>query len=157
MTLRVRPGFITFLGFWLALSCVGGLVFPTWLMVGSADDYTINGAPATRDEFIAFLKPLLPWFASMAILSGVTSWAILSERAIGRPLAVALIIAFAAGSGLVPAPGALPFSAIWPIALAAGAVVGLPLLWYFYRKRNVLEYYRDLMKGTSAARPNEEL
>lgn len=148
MQLRVRPAFITLLGCWLALSCNVGLVLPGWLLVGHADSHSINGTPAT-------LTPLLPGLASLAIFSGVTSWAILTERPLGRPLAIILIMLLVAGPGLSPASGSLPFSAVWPFELAITLVVGLPLLWYLYRKKNVVEYYRELKRASSAARPKQ--
>lgn len=147
MELRVRPKFVSFLGFWLGLSCVVGLVVPLWMILGNAETYSINGAPAARDEFLEYSRALLPWLMSLAILSGLTSWAILGERPLGRPLAIALILLFATGSGLVPAPGNPPLSAVWPVELALVIALGLPLWWYFYRKRNVVEYYHDLRRA----------
>ena len=144
MQVRVRPAFITFLGFWFALLCVAGLVIPAWLFLGHADTYSLNGAPATRQEFIAYLKPLLPGFAALAILGGVTSWTILTERLLGRPLAIALLMLLVAGPVVMPTSGGPPLSVVWPFALVIAVLIGLPLLWYFYRKRNVVEYYGEL-------------
>lgn len=156
MKVPARPSFIGFLGFWLALSCVAGPAILAWLLLGQADDYSINGAPVTRAAFLAVLAPLVPWFAALFVCCGVTSWAILTEKSRGRPLAVALLLLSAIGGGVMP--GAPPLTVVWPAILAAGVVVGLPVWWYFYRKANVVEYYARLAaEAPATALPNEEV
>jgi hypothetical protein len=142
MTRPVRPVFLSILAAWLALAPIVAVVIPLWLWLGNVDTYTVNGEQATREEFMQHLGQILPGLFALAVLCGFTAWAIFSERPRGRVFAIVTTIVVLAGGPVFN--GALRSTAGWIVAIIMAAVVGVPLLWYFYRKRNVVEYYAAL-------------
>jgi hypothetical protein len=134
-----RPTFLSFLAFWLSLTALIGLILGPWLFFGNADSYSVNDVPVSRDEFLRRSGPLLASMPILAIASGVAAWNLWSERYIGRPITLAALILTVVGPGFVPS-----MRQPWEVTLVSGLVVALPLLWYFYRKPNVVAYYGSL-------------
>jgi hypothetical protein len=138
-TTRSRPIFLSILAVWLSLAAVAALVLGPWLLFGSADSYSINDVPVSREEFLKRSGPLLASMPILAIAGGVAAWYLWSERYRGRLVTLAVLILTVVGPGFVPS-----LQQPWSVTVVSGLAVALPLLWYFYRKPNVVAYYESL-------------
>lgn len=139
-----RPGFITVLMIFLTAWAVLGLFVSPMMLYGPAGEYRINDELVTREEFqkTAMLPIIL---AQPFLLAGLcAAWALWRERAWGRRAVVGLVTT----SALLPGVGAMFLSGIpsvIPMVMIIGGVMyAAPAFWYFYRKRNVVSYYRFL-------------
>ena len=112
--------------------------------------FTVDGHPATKAQFWAFVWPLLLTFAILAAGAWAFTFAIWQERPWSRPLAVGLWVfpvLLAAGEPLYSPDS----KDQWPMNLVATLLCAGVAIWYFYGQRSVVEYYDHLARRTRAA------
>jgi hypothetical protein len=124
---------------------LGFVAAATGLMVlmtilSSGGTYYINGDVVTRAEFLA---RAVPWLLLTAIAAGTLGWAFWGERRWARHAFVIFWAAVVLTADLRfwedPAIDADElFVTVFTL------VCLLPVIWYFYLKRNVVAYYRSL-------------
>jgi hypothetical protein len=139
LLLRFAP---IYFGGWGGGMCIG---FPLALFdVGS---FSINGEPVSGPEFAARVYPAaLP----LAVAAVVLAWGFHRQRPWTRKATLVLLAAVVVGSALVGLVSgavvhALMISLFGPVQLAV-------IAWYFYRKRNVVAYYRSIEARAAAPR-----
>jgi hypothetical protein len=128
------------------LYCVGASVL---LFGGLADalPYVIDGHDVTREQWLQGAAPL---FAVTIILMVVIAYGLLGRRVWSRHVVMihwAAILAY--GGFLYLRESIAPALALRVMAQAAA--LGLFAAWYFYRKPNVVAYFRSLGAADSAA------
>lgn len=143
---RKRPVLITVFAVFLSFFAATGTLVLLSVALGSGP-YTVNGAPASKEAFMKVMAPFLPIVLTAAVLA----YALLRERRWGRPLFLGfyLLIGVAAVAMQYLVRDVVPIEAE---LTAADLVSGLIMIagfvgffgWYFYRKSNVVEYYRVL-------------
>lgn len=114
------------------------------LMIGVAlfggGPFEFNGEPVSRASYLRHLPPVALGLGALATYFGAVAFGIWRERAWVRPAVLAFwlgISALLVGQGIAGVMN-VAVALIWP-AIYLGFVG-----WYFYRKPNVVDYYRAL-------------
>jgi hypothetical protein len=111
--------------------------------------YLMDAQDVTREQWLAAAAPL---FAVTIVLMAVIAYGLQRRRAWSRHAVVAhWAVVFAWGAVLWIRDAVAPGLALRVMAEAGSA--GLIAAWYFYRKRNVVAYFRslDVRKVTGSA------
>ncbi|MBB4637245.1 hypothetical protein [Longimicrobium terrae] len=128
-----------FLGAWAIIAVLTSLM----MVFGGASTYTFNGERVARDEFMGMMRPVFAMLALLVPAVGATVWALYREKPWGRHAVMGLICAIT-GAPVVLGVGK-PMVSSMRVPMIIGAVAhAVPAFWYFYRKRNVVAYYRSL-------------
>ena len=126
-------------GFWFAMMLSIALAVAFALPAAGLLPYTIAGHPVSRDAWWR-VSPLL------LVVSGLAAsiaWGIRNRRAWSRHLVMAVWTTIAIGTLASGVRRDLP-RAVLVRALVQPALLAALTGWYFYRKRNVVEYFRAL-------------
>lgn len=113
------------------------------LLIGGAAGwlpYSIDGRPVTREQWITLAAPL---FAISILLMACIAYAILRARRWSRPMVMAHWAAVFAYASVLLSRGSVE-RALALRAMAEAAVLGAVAAWYFYRKPNVVQYFKSL-------------
>ena len=128
-----------------ALVIVGFLA----LSSGGFGPYTVNGAPVSKENFLAFALPILSGYLLFSLMLIATSWGLYRDRAWSRQLLLSLVVACALfGTGIGLAAG-LPLAQM-ALATLGSALMVTSLWWYLYRDDDVVAYYDSV-----ASRPED--
>ena len=105
-----------------------------------ASSYSLEGAAVSKGEFV---RATAPGLVVIGGWSALCAWALWRERPWGREVAawgmVAMLVAPAAYEVFTRGTGG---EAVLLIAIVGA--ISLAIIWYFYGKSNVREYYRRL-------------
>jgi hypothetical protein len=145
MTESRRPFLIRMLVLLYAFVAIVTGVMILVTLLSSDGAYRINGDAVTRAEF---LVRAVPWLLLVGIAAGSLAWAFRTERAWARHAFVIMWTAAIVNADVRfwndPAIDADEvFVTIFSV------VCLLPVLWYFYLKRNVVAYYRSLARRSA--------
>lgn len=149
-----RPSLMTLGGVFAILYCIGALFLLAWAVAGKewgplGSEYSIGGQPVPREEWLALAGPLL---AITAVLMAAIAIGIFRARPWSRHV-VMLHWLVVTGYGLIlwVLRAVDPFIAMR--AVGQGVILGAFAAWYFYRKPNVVAYFRSLagQETTSSA------
>ncbi len=119
--------------------CLGALALLVGGLAG-AFPYVLDAHDVTREQWLAAAAPL---FAITILLMAVIAYGLLRRRAWSRHAVMAHWAAVFAWGVLLWARGTVAPSLALRVMAEAGAL-GLIAAWYFYRKRNVVAYFRSL-------------
>jgi hypothetical protein len=138
-----KPAFIRLLTLFLALWAFCAGITTVLMIFGGGSTYTFNGERVTRDEFMDFMRPLFAMLVVLVPAVGATAWALYREKSWGRHAVMGLICVMT-GLPVILGVGK-PMVSSMTVPMIIGAVAyAVPAFWYFYRKRNVVAYYRFL-------------
>ena len=121
------------------LYCAGAVLLVGFALAGKTP-YIIDGREVSREDWLQLAVPL---FAVTIVLMAVIAYALLRERAWSRH-AVMLHWGAVGGYGLLLLFLGAVERALAARVVAEAAVAGVFSAWYFYRKRNVVAYFRSL-------------
>jgi len=149
-----RPLLIAFLR-WLLVFWIVLAILITVLSVLAPPDtsYKVNGNPVTREYW---MKHVSPWPIVAVVVLGSLAYAFWRDRTWSRHLLTGLSIASYPVSFLVLGLSRAErvHLGLWALDVVTG-ILGLVLIvWYFYYKENVVDYYDQLkrMRSSSPAR-----
>ena len=130
------------LGMWFAVIFVIGVTILLTLAVFGIGSFSIGGEAIDRQVWLRVASPVILW---TSILMGIIAYGFYKEEYWSRHIVMLLwaSIGFFALSGLVVGVDFVPRVLLWR-ALAESVVFGGIAAWYFYRKRNVVDYFRML-------------
>jgi hypothetical protein len=126
--------------------CFGALTLLVGGLAG-AFPYVLDAHDVTREQWLQGAAPL---FAITIVLMVVIAYGLLGRRVWSRHVVMIHWAAILAYGGflfwrqMVAPPLALR-------VMAQAALLGVFAAWYFYRKRNVVDYFRALRAAGSAA------
>lgn len=138
-----KPAFVRLLTMFLALWTFCAVITTVGTMFGGAGTYTVNGEIVTRDEFMEMMRPVFAMLVLLVPAAGATAWALHRGKPWGRHAVMALICA-ATASPIVLGVGNPETPLLWAPMIIAALAYAVLAFWYFYRKRNVVAYYRFL-------------
>jgi hypothetical protein len=132
-----RPLLLTLMALFLSLFALVFILLTLVAALGPGP-YLVDGEPATRGEFLAFLL----FFALPALLAAPAAHGIWRDRRWSR--AAVLIFWACAILGSVAAHAATGQARDIPLVLIEGLFAGVLLGWHLYVKPNVARYYDAL-------------
>lgn len=131
---------------------VAAIVLPMFLLITlfSGGPFTVDGAPVTKSEFLATVAPIFGVMLPVAAAAGLFAWGVWKEKSWTREVAMTFWgLCLVIGIGqlvFMPDQRAEAFQ-----GLASTVILILVAVWYFYMKKNVVSYYRDLTDAKHAA------
>jgi hypothetical protein len=133
---------MAFMAFFAAVAAVA-LVFFLVLILFSSGPFTIDGAPVTKGAFLSVALPIFLVIVPVAALAGAFAWGVWKEHAWTREAAMAFwacsVLVSIGQLIVVPDQRSEALQGLFSVFII------VPLaLWYFYRKRSVVLYYREL-------------
>jgi hypothetical protein len=137
---RQRPSLLLVLMVFMgSFATIGIIITFLTITVPGNEDYIVDNRLATQSDFLVKMLPfILLYLAAAPIAYGL--W---KERPWTRPLLVAFFAIPEFGKYLTPRWSGAPAHAFIPRFILSAVLIGL-LIWYLYKKRNVVRYYEDL-------------
>jgi hypothetical protein len=124
----------------LVATAAGVMVLVTLFSRGGT--YYLNGDVVTRAEFLA---RAVPWLLLVGVMAGMLGWAFWTDRRWARHAFVVVCAAWTIAADLFAwNDPAIDADEVFVTVFSMSCL--LPVLWYFYLKRNVIEYYRALAR-----------
>lgn len=151
-----KPALLTMAMVFFFLFSAMTLIIVPLMLLSSGGSYSINGVAVTHDEFVARSRVFIIGFPLLAIYVGAMAFALYQQRPWSRPLLavylplVGILTILSNSEAMIshPQPGAGGDVAASAIGLA---VLSLVAVWYLYRKRSVVAYYRAIQPRDSSS------
>ncbi|MEP7199740.1 MAG: hypothetical protein ABI874_07990 [Chloroflexota bacterium] len=102
--------------------------------------FEIDGQPVSANEWLRVSAPL--FLIAGGLMAGI-AYGFCTRKTWARRLVMALWFAVGSYGLLTGVTGAVPISVMWR-AIIQAIVLGSVASWYFYRKRNVVEYFNAI-------------
>ena len=125
---------------WFAALGFAGMFVSIALAILDIGPHLMGGEKVTRSEWLHIAAPLV---AVIGCLMALIAYGVTARKAWSRHLVMAifvLIIVYASALGLL---NVLRHTIMWR-AIFNAAFFGCASAWYFYFKRNVADYFREL-------------
>jgi hypothetical protein len=138
----MKPPFAIRILVWLAALAAAGMYLSILLVYSGVGPPMMGGEHVTREEWLHIAAPLV---AVIGILMALISYGFATQKTWSRHLVMTvsiLIIVYGVAAGAL---GLILPIVMWR-ALVNASALGCVSIWYFYFKRNVAAYFRELSK-----------
>jgi hypothetical protein len=153
-----KPRFLTFIMVVAAILGTLGMVMSAFFLAATAfvpGPYTVNGRPASFDEFMAFAVPVLGWYLGVSTTAIALSYGLRHDRLWTRKLLLGLAICLVVAPLLIAYLSGLAMGSALPRVVVAFVML-IVLWWQLYYDDDVLAYYsavRDMERESRRPAP----
>jgi hypothetical protein len=141
VTKSKQPFLIRILAWFAALASVG-MYLSIVLAILDIGPHIMGGERVTREEWLHIAAPLV---AVIGVLMAWISYGFATKRPWSRHVVIATFALIVLYASLLGALNLIDRAIMWR-AIINGTLFGGASVWYWYFKRNVTEYFRELAK-----------
>lgn len=134
-----QPFLIRILAWFAALAAVA-MYLSIVLAILDIGPHIMGGERVTREEWLHIAAPLV---AVIGVLMACISYGFATEKAWSRHLMIAMFALIVVYATILGALNLIHHAIMWR-AIINGTLFGGASVWYFYLKRNVAAYFREL-------------
>jgi hypothetical protein len=136
----MRPPFAIRILSWFAALASAGMFVSIALAILDIGPHLMGGEKVTRAEWLHIAAPLV---AVIGCLMASIAYGFAARKAWSRHLVMVIFVLIIAYASALGAVNVLRYTIMWRAILNA-SLFGCASAWYFYFKRNVAEYFREL-------------
>jgi hypothetical protein len=125
---------------WFAAFASAGMFVSIALAILDIGPHLMGGEKVTRSEWLHIAAPLV---ALIGCLMALIAYGLAARKAWSRHLVMAIFVVIIVYASTLSALNGLRHTIMWR-AIANACLFGCASAWYFYFKRNVAEYFREL-------------
>jgi len=125
---------------WFAAVASAGMFVSVVLAILDIGPHLMGGERVTRSEWLHFAAPLV---AVIGCLMVSIAYGLAARKAWSRHLVLAIFVLIIVYASALGALNMLRHTIVWR-AIVNASLFGCASAWYFYFKRNVAEYFREL-------------
>jgi hypothetical protein len=134
-----QPFAIRILTWFAALGSVG-MYLSIVLAILDIGPHIMGGERVTREEWLHIAAPLV---AVIGVLMACISYGFATEKPWSRHVVIAMFALIVVYASILGALNLIHHAIMWR-AIISGTLFGGALVWYFYFKPNVTDYFREL-------------
>ncbi len=138
------------MGMWFAVLYVVGAVILVSLAAFGIGYFTVGDRVMDSKEWVRVAGPLL--LLTAAMMAGI-AYGFRTEQAWSRHLVMVMWVSLGLYGLVTGLTGAVPPAIMWQV-LARSIVFGGVAAWYFYSKRNVVDYFKALAQKRMPPQPD---
>jgi hypothetical protein len=125
---------------WFSALASFGMYLSIVLAIIDIGPHIMGGERVTREEWLHIAAPLV---AVIGVLMACISYGFATEKPWSRHVVIAMFGLIVVYASIVGALNLIHHAIMWR-AIINGTLFGGALVWYFYFKPNVAEYFREL-------------
>jgi hypothetical protein len=125
---------------WFAAFASAGMFVSIALAILDIGPHLMGGEKVARSEWLHIAAPLV---AVIGCLMALIAYGLAARKAWSRHLVMAVFVLITVYASALGALNVLPHTIVWR-AIVNASLFGCASAWYFYFKRNVAEYFREL-------------
>ena len=125
---------------WFAALASAGMFVSIALAILDIGPHLMGGEKVTRVEWLHIAAPLV---AVIGCLMASIAYGLAARKAWSRHLAIAIFVLIIVYACALGAANVLPHTIMWR-AIVNASLFGCASAWYFYFKRNIADYFREL-------------
>jgi hypothetical protein len=125
---------------WFAALASAGMFVSIVLAILDIGPHLMGGEKVTRSEWLHIAAPLV---AVIGCLMASIAYGLAAHKAWPRHLAIAIFVLIIGYASALGAVNVLRHTIMWR-AIVNASLFGCASAWYFYFKRNVADYFREL-------------
>ena len=141
MTKSEQPFLIRILKWFAALASLG-MYLSIVLAILDVGPHIMGGERVTREEWLYIAAPLV---TVIGVLMACISYGFATQKAWSRHVVISMFVLIVVYATILGALNLIHHAIMWR-AIINGTLFGGASVWYFYFKRNVGEYFRQLAK-----------
>jgi hypothetical protein len=139
---NIRQPFAIRILTWFAALASVGMYLSIVLAILGIGPHLMGGERVTRTEWLHIAAPLV---AVIGVLMACISYGFATEKAWSRHVVIAMFALIVVYASILGALNLIRHAIMWR-AIINGTLFGGALVWYFYFKPNVAEYFRGIPK-----------
>ena len=125
---------------WFAALASAGMFVSIALAMLDIGPHLMGGEKVTRAEWLHIAAPLV---AVMGCLMASIAYGLAARKPWSRHLAIAIFVLIIVYASALGAANVLRHTIMWR-AIVNASLFGCASAWYFYFKRNITDYFREL-------------
>ena len=127
---------------WFAALASAGMFVSIALAMLDIGPHLMGGEKVTRAEWLDIAAPLV---AVMGCLMASIAYGLAARKPWSRHLAIAIFVLIIVYASALGAANVLRHTIMWR-AIVNASLFGCASAWYFYFKRNIADYFRELRR-----------
>src|SRR5437773_2229601 len=137
---KTKPPFAIRILTWFAALAAAGMYFSILLAVLDIGPYIMGGQRVTRSEWLHIAAPLV---AVIGILMVFIAYGFVAQKYWSRHLVITMFFLIVVYASILGTLNLIHQAIMWR-AIINASLFGGASVWYFYLKRNVAAYFREL-------------
>ena len=125
---------------WFAALASAGMFVSIALAILDIGPHLMGGEKVTRAEWLHIAAPLV---GVIGCLMGLIAYGFAARKPWSRHLAIAIFVLIIVYASALGAANVLRHTIMWR-AIVNASLFGCASVWYFYFKRNIADYFREL-------------
>jgi len=125
---------------WFAALASAGMFVSIALAILDIGPHLMGGEKVTRAEWLHIAAPLV---GVIGCLMGLIAYGFAARKPWSRHLAISIFVLIIVYACALGAANVLRYTIMWR-AIVNASLFGCASVWYFYFKRNIADYFREL-------------